>query len=177
MRLFHVKRFVKTLSSKGFFVFLVMALATSCITPRHTVEIKNYVLMENGKEVLGRDKGLTAFIFENNQAKMPFAQFLAFKYNLGSYTDVSYAVDIDGHKMKVFLYENAELEKYFDVSQFMVTRVETNANIVGSRARFLAMSVLSESNEDCLEETSLYRNITINYLEGLKEEYNKTNGF
>jgi hypothetical protein len=169
----HVKPFIKTLCRKGFFVFLAMTLAISCITPRHTVEINSYVLMENGKEVLGKEKGLTAFIFENNQKKEPFVQFIANKYNIGTYTDVSYWVTVDGHKLKVFLYENAELEKYFDVSQFMVSNVETDANIVGSKAKFLAMSVISESNEDCLADNSLYKNITINYLEALKDEYNK----
>lgn len=173
MEMFHVKRFVKTLLSKGFFVFLVLMLATSCITPRHTVEINSFVLMDNGKEVLGRDKGLTAFIFENNQKKMPFAQFLANKYNLGTYTDISYWVTVDGHRLKVFLYTNDELEKYFDVSQFMVTNAETEVNMI-TKARFLAMSVLSESNEDCLEDNSLYKNITIKYLEELKDEFYKS---
>lgn len=174
MGVFHVKRFVKTLDSKGFFVFMMMVLATSCITPRHTVQINSYVLMDNGKEVLGKEKGLTAFIFENNQRKMPFAQFLANKYNLGTFVDISYWVTVDGYRFKVFLYENAELEKYFDVSQFMVSNVETEANIVGSTAKFLAVSVINESNEDCLAENSLYRHITIKYLEGLKDEYNKS---
>jgi hypothetical protein len=172
MGMFHVKRFVKTLSSKGFFMFLVVMLATSCITPRHTVEINSFVLMENGKEVLGREKGLTAFIFENDQSKMPFAQFLANKYNIGTFTDVSYWVTVDGHRLKVFLYTNDELEKYFDISQFMVTNTETKANII-TKAKFLAMSVISESNEDCLEDNSLYKNITIQYLEGLKDEFYK----
>ncbi|MEL1246063.1 hypothetical protein AAEO56_17450 [Flavobacterium sp. DGU11] len=169
-----MKPIIKTLFCKGLFVLLILMLSTSCITPRHTVEINSYVLMENGKEILGKEKGLIAFIFENNQRKMPFAQFVAYKYNLGTYTDVSYWVTVDGYRLKVFLYENAELEKYFDISQFMVSNVETEANIVGSKAKFLAMSVISESNEDCLADNSLYKNITIKYLEALKDEYNKS---
>jgi hypothetical protein len=174
MEMFHVKRSRKTLFSKGFFVFLIMAMATSCITQRHTVEIHSFVLLENGKEVLGKEKGLTAFIFENDQSKVPFAQFLANKYNVGTYTDVSYWVDVDGHRMKVLLYENAELEKYFDVSQFMVTKGVTEGNIVGSTAKFLAISVINENNEDCLADDSLYKNITIKYLEALKDEYTRS---
>ncbi|MGQ2983679.1 hypothetical protein [Flavobacterium sp.] len=168
-----MKRFIKTLSSKGFLVFLILILAVSCITPRHTVEINNFVLMDNGKEVLGREKGLTAFVFENNQSKMPFAQFLATKYNLGNYTDIAYWVTVDGHRLKVMLYTNDELEKYFDVSQFMVTNAETEVNTL-TKARFLALSVISEMNEDCLEDNSLYKNITIKYLERLKDEFNKS---
>ncbi|MES2484564.1 MAG: hypothetical protein V4581_01250 [Bacteroidota bacterium] len=165
--------YIKTLFKKGFLVFLVAITFASCIRPQHTVEIQDYVLMPNGKEVLGRDKGLTAFIFENNPRKIPFVQFIANKYNVGTYVDVSYDVDLDGHRFKVFVYENAELEKYFDMSQFMVTKAETEINIVGSTARFLGMSVINDYNEDCLDDNSLYKNITIAYLKNLTDEYNK----
>jgi len=172
MNMFHVEPFNKTLFKKGFLVFLIAAVLTSCIRPRHTVEIDNYVLVPNGKEILARNKGLTAFIFENNQRKMPFVQFIANKYGLGTYTEVSYDVDIDGHRVKVFVYENAELEKYFDMGQFMVTKAETDINVVGSTAKFIGLSVINEYNEDCLEESSLYRNVAVAYLKNLKDEFN-----
>jgi len=173
-KLFHVERTIKTLfSTKGFLALLLVGcLATSCIKPRHTVEINDYILVPNGKPVLGRDKGLTAFVFENNPRKAPFAQFLANKYNVGKYTEVEYWTDIDGHRLKVLLYENAEFEKYFDASEYMVTNVEPDMNIVGSRAKFIALSVMSETNDDCLADDSLYKNIVANYLKSLKDEYN-----
>lgn len=172
MAMFHVERFLKTLLLKGFFVFLVVILFTACITPRHTVEINDFVLMANGKEVLGRDKGLTAFIFENNKRKAPFQQFIVQKYKLGYTRDIEYFVMIEGIRFKVFLYENAELEKYFDTSQFMVTNFETEVNRIGSSADFIAMSVINDNNEDCLDEGSLYQTIVIKYLRELKYEYN-----
>lgn len=169
---FHVKPFVKTLLNKGFLPFMLMLfLVSSCITPRHTVEINDYILLPNGKQVLGREQGLTAFIFENNQRKMPFAQYVADKYKVGNYTDVAYWVTVDGHKLKVMVYENAELEKYFDTSMFMVSTVEPDANIVGSKANFIAISVINSTNDDCLADGSLYQNITIQYLRELKNEY------
>jgi len=172
MKMFHVERLFKTLYSKGFLVFIMGMLLVSCITPRHTVEIQDYILLENGKEVLGKDKGLTAFIFENNPRKIAFSQFAANKYGVGSYTDVNYEVTIGGDKFRVFVYENAELEKYFDVSQFMVTKAETDSNINGSTARFIALSMINSQNEDCLTEHSLYKNIAITYLKNLKDEFN-----
>lgn len=172
MKMFHVEPNIKTLFKKGFLVFLVIMSFASCIRPQHTVEIQNYVLMPNGKEILGRSKGLTAYIFENNRRKIPFVQFVANKYDVGTYVDVSYDVEVDGHRFKVFVYENAELEKYFDMSQFMVTKAETEVNIVGSTANFLGVSVINDYNEDCLEDNSLYKNIIIDYLKNLTDEYN-----
>ncbi len=77
--MFHVKPFAKALSCKGFSLLLLMLFAVACITPRHTVEIQEYTLMPNGKEVLGREQGLTAFIFEANQSKIPFSQYVGLK--------------------------------------------------------------------------------------------------
>jgi len=174
IKLFHVELYRKSLFNKGFFVFifvLIAILPTSCIKPQHTVEIQDYTLLSNGKQILGKEQGLTAFIFENNPRKIPFQQFLADKYGVGSYNDVSYNVTIDGHPLKVYLYENAEVEKYFNTSQFMVTMQETEDNIKGSNAEFLALSVVTESNEDCLTDGSLYQRVAIAYLKSLKDEY------
>ncbi|WP_237421236.1 hypothetical protein [Flavobacterium sp. Sd200] len=135
------------------------------------MEIEDYVLLENGKPVLGKENGLTAFMFENNLRKIPFQQFIAEKYNLGNYVDVSYDVTVEGYRFKVFLYENAEVEKYFNTSQFMVTMNETEPNIKGSTAKFIALSVINNTNEDCLAEGSLFQQIAIKYLKSLKDEY------
>jgi len=145
---------------------------TSCGTPRHTVEIQDYVLVPNGKQILGKEKGLTAFIFENNQRKMPFVQFAANKHGVGQYVDVSYWVTVDGYRFKVFVYDTDELQKYFDMGQFMVTNQETTQNIIGTAEKFIGLSMITDANEDCLDEHSLFNKIAITYLKSLKEEYN-----
>lgn len=167
---FHVERLLKTFSRRGF-LLLMAILAISCITQRGTVAIDQYVLVPNGKQTLGHDEGLTAFIFENNQRKRPFAQFVADEYGVGVYQDVEYNVDIDGRRFKVFVYENAELEKYFDMTQFITTMTEVEQNIVGSNAKFIGLSMVDDHNQDCLSDNSLYNNIAIKYLTNLKNEF------
>lgn len=172
MAMFHVERFLKTLLLKGFFVFFVGMMFSGCITPRHTVEIDDYILLQNGKEVLGRENGLTCFLFENNQRKEPFQQFLMNKYSLGATDETTYYVMIEGTRFKVFLYSYDELMKYFDLSQFMVSNVETEVNRIGASANFIGMSVIDDYNNDCLAEGSLYQNLVIKYLKELKYEFN-----
>ena len=166
--MFHVKPLLKTLVYKGFFLFLLINFI-GCV-PRYAVDVTDYVLMPNGKSILG-NQGLTAFIFENNPRKIPFQQFVADKYKVGTYTDVEYWVTVDGKRFKVILYDNAELEKYFDTTYFVAANVETETNIVGSKVKFLAVSVINEYNEDCLATGSLYQNMIIEYLRNLKKEY------
>ncbi len=169
--MFHVERKVKSLFQKVVLFLMAIMLSTSCITQRGTVSIDEYILMPNGKPALGHKEGLTAFIFENNQRKRPFVQFVADKYGVGVYQDVEYNVDIDGRRFKVFVYENAELEKYFDMTQFITTMTEVEQNIVGSNAKFIGISMVDDQNQDCLADNSLYRNIAIKYLTNLKNEF------
>ena len=171
-KMFHVEQKIKTLLQKGFFVFFISLIVFSCVTPRHTVEVGDYLLLPDGKHVLGREKGLTCFFFENNQRKQPFQQYLTYKYKIGSTEEISYYITLEGVKFKVFLYTNDELMKFYDLSQFMVSNVETEVNRLGSTANFLGISVIDDYNNDCLAEGSLYQNITLKYLKDLKFEYN-----
>jgi hypothetical protein len=169
--MFHVKLYSKTLLYKGFFLFLILFLVEGCSTPRQAVDVSNYVLRENGKPILGHENGLTAFIFENNPRKIPFQQFIADKFQLGNSADVEFYTMVDGKRFKVLLYDNAELEKYFQTSDFIAANVEPDVNVVGSKAKFLALSVINDYNEDCLADGSLYQNMIIKYLLSLKQEY------
>lgn len=172
MKMFHVKPSVKTLTVKGFLLFLMLIFVpVGCATQRGSIPIDDYVLIPGGKEVLGKKEGLNAFVFENDQTKMPFSQFIGFKYNLPTYTEVEYWVTVDGHKLKVMIYENEELNKYFDMSVFMVRNVETEMNVRGTKANFIAVSVINDANEDCLADSSLYQSLVIKYLKDLKNEY------
>lgn len=175
MKMFHVKRCVKTLIFKGFLLFIMlMFVPIGCATQHGSIPINDFVLIPGGKEVLGKKEGLTAFVFENDQTKMPFSQFVGFKYNLPTYTEVEYWVTVDGHKLKVMIYENEEMNKYFDMSVFMIRNVENEVNIRGSKANFIAVSVINDANDDCLADNSLYQNIVIKYLRDLKNEYYKS---
>jgi hypothetical protein len=169
--MFHVKPYKRTLAVKGFFLFFVLnIILAGCSTPRQLIDVSDHVLRPNGKPILGHD-GLTAFIFENNPRKRPFQQFVADKYNVGNYVDVEYWTTIERKRFKVMVYENVDLEKYFETSNFIASNVEPDANVVGSKVRFIAISVINEFNEDCLADGSLYQNMIINYLRNLKKEY------
>lgn len=172
IKMFHVEQKIKTLFVKGFFVFFAGSLLLGCVTPRHTVEVGDYLILEDGKQVLGKEKGLKCFFFENNQRKQPFQQFVTYKYGIGGTEDLFWYVKLDGKRYKCLMYSNDELMKYYDLSQFMVSNVETEVNRVGSTANFLGISVVDDFNEDCLSPESLFQNAVLKYLKDLKFEYN-----
>ncbi|MEE1897262.1 hypothetical protein GN157_15980 [Flavobacterium rakeshii] len=170
--MFHVERKIKTLFQRGFFLFLLFGVLQSCVTPRQAIDVSDYILVENGKQIYGKEEGLTAFIFQNNPKKVIFAEFLGNKYNLMKFTDIEYWITLEGMKFKVFFYENDEVNKYFDTTDYVASNVVSDSAVVGSKVKFLAISVVNEYNEDCLSDSSLFKNIVINYLKDLKDEYN-----
>ncbi|RYJ43952.1 hypothetical protein [Flavobacterium beibuense] len=170
--MFHVERYNKTLFYKGFFLFLLSTVILSCSAPRYAVDVSDYVLLEDGKHVMGTEKGLTAFLFQNQPTKITFNQFLVEKYDLGKFTEIEYWTTVEGTKFKMMLYTQDELNKYFDTTDFIASnRVPENA-VVGSQVKFLAISVINEFNEDCLADDSLFKNTVIKYLKDLKDQYN-----
>jgi len=172
MRMFHVERKGLSVVSKGFFGILIVVLFSNCGTPRQRTTIPNYLVLRNGKEVLG-NKGLNAFIFENTQNTLTFQKYLVAKYKLDNLQDKDFWVTIEGSKYKLLIYENAELEKYFVVSDFIITTKRPEVAEAFTQPNFIAISMINASNEDCLSDGSLFQNIALNYLQDLKNDFLK----
>ena len=58
------------------------------------------------------------------------------------------------------------------MGQFMVTKYETDTNVIGTKEQFIGISVINNANEDCLANNSLFKQVAIDYLKKLKDEYN-----
>lgn len=169
--MFHVERITQNRIIKGFTsILLIIFILQSCIGAKAGYQIDDYYIAENGKEILGT-KPLNAFIFENNVTNIPFEQFLAIKYKLDNYLTREFWINIDGARYKMIVYENSEFDKYFGISNFAAKNQENIANIVGGQPKFIAISMISEFNEDCLSNKSILQNMATTYLKNLKDEY------
>jgi hypothetical protein len=153
-------------------IILLCFVLTGCIATRERMTIPDYIILRNGKEIPG-NKGLNAFLFENTQNNFYFQKFLTAKFNLDNLQQKDFWVTIDGMKYKMLVYDNAELEKYFQVSDFIVTNQQPEIEETASRPKFIAISMISSTNEDCLAENSLLRNIATKFLKNLKDDYLK----
>src|SRR5690606_4225825 len=100
-----------------------------------------------------------------------FNQYLLEKYHLPKLYDIEYDVVIENTRFKVMLYNQDEIDKYFDTTDYIASNVVPDDAVVGSHVRFLAISVTNDYGDDCLAENSLYKNIILKYLKDLKEEY------
>lgn len=159
------------LTNKRIFVISVFFLITaSCGISKPKYVIDDYALVPNAKAILG-NAGLTAFVFENNQKILPFQQFLIDKFNLQTYNQKEIPFNINDERFVLHMYENDEITKYLNISDF--ARKEQNPDIskMGNQADFIVLSVVNDKNEDCLKDNSLYQNIVIKYLKKLKQEY------
>ncbi len=170
--MFHVERIKnKSCNSLKTVLFLSFFLLISCSTSRQSIQIPDYIIEPNGKEIIGK-KSLSAFIFENNQKNLPLENFLSIKYNTDNIFQNEFWITIDKDKYKIFIYDSAEFEKYFNSANYaMINQLPENAK-KGDQRKFIAISMINAFNEDCLATGSLYQNIAINYLKKIKDEYN-----
>ena len=170
--MFHVKRHIKNVVNKGFLVLLLLfLLLSSCASRKPTIQIPDYILVPNGKEILGNSIGLTAFIFENNTKNVSIEKFLSMKFKSENYFSTEYWVVIEKTKYKMIVYDHADFEKYFNSSNYSVINLEPQNDQSDQQRKFIAISIINANNEDCLADGSLFQNLTVNYLKKLKDEY------
>jgi hypothetical protein len=170
--MFHVKRHIKTIVNKGILVLLLLFfLLTGCGSRKTTIQIPDYILVPNGKEVLGNTVGLTAFLFENNTKNLSIEKFLSMKFKSENYFSTEYWVVIEKTKYKMIVYDHADFEKYFNSSNYSVINLEPQNDQSDQQRKFIAISMINSNNEDCLADGSLFQNLMVNYLKKLKDEY------
>lgn len=169
--MFHVERSLRKLMNKGkFAIMLLFFIFLNCGITKQKYVIEDYTIVPNAKEILG-NKGLSAFVFENNKKILPFQQFISNKFKLSSYNEREFWVTIDNEKYKIILYDNDELMKYINTSDFALANQDPDILNVGSAVDFIAISMITSRNEDCLEEGSLYETMAVKYLKQLKDEF------
>jgi len=174
--MFHVKLNWRKPDIKGIIVvFIHFFVMLGCAGAKQSVQIPDYILVPNGKENVGGNN-LTAFIFENDMKNMPIEQYLSFKFKTDSYFQKEIWVTIEGQKYKLLIYDYNEFEKYFVSTNYSPMNVEPENARSGDMRKFIAISMISSYNEDCLADGSLLQNISVNYLKNLKEEYLHSNG-
>ena len=170
--MFHVKRHRAIVENKGkFYLILFYFILIGCSGSRQTIQIPDYILVANGKEILGNEAGLTAFIFENNTKNLPIEKFFSMKFKSENYFTLEYWVVIDQTKYKMILYDNSEFEKYFNSSNYAVINLQPQSDESDQQRKFIAISMINANNQDCLKDDSLFQNVAVNYLKKLKDEY------
>ena len=170
--MFHVERTLRSRIITGTILVFAAFMIFGCASQRNRMTIPDYVILPNGKQVLGTEP-LHAFVFENTQNHIYFQKYLAAKFDLVNQEQKDIWVTINGTRYKLLVYENAELEKYFQVSDFIITAQHPQMEDKAPQANFFAISMLSERNEDCLSENSLLQNTAIQFLKNLKDDYLK----
>jgi hypothetical protein len=166
-----VKLLLKSAINNGVLgVFILFTLLIGCISTRPTIQIPDYIIVPNGKEVVGK-KNLTAFVFENNLKKPMIEKFLSEKFNTSNYLEKEFWITIDKNKYKIIIYDSAEFEKYFNSANYSVINQEPENSKTGDQRKFIAISMINSYNEDCLADSSLFQNVAIKYLKKLKDEY------
>ena len=167
--MFHVERNKKRHINTAF-ALILWACSMACSGSRNTVQIQDYLLVGNGIE-LQSHVPLTAFVFENNQKNPPIEKFLSLKFKLSNYFDKQFWVTLNNAKFKLVVYDAAEFEKFIGSGNYAQINQEPENAKYGNQPKFIAFSMVSSTNEDCLSDQSLYQHLALTYLKNLKDDY------
>ena len=167
--MFHVERNKKRVINTAF-ALILWVCSIACSGSRNTVQIQDYLLVGNGLE-LQSHVPLTAFVFENNQKNPPIEKFLSLKFKLSNYFDKQFWVTLNNAKFKLVVYDAAEFEKFIGSGNYAQINQEPENAKYGNQPKFIAFSMVSSTNEDCLSDQSLYQHLALTYLKNLKEDY------
>ena len=70
--------------TKKIVILFLCFIVISCGISRQRIEITDYLIVPNGKEILG-NKNLNAFVFENNLKNIPFQQYITAKFKSNNF--------------------------------------------------------------------------------------------
>lgn len=149
---------------------IMLLLTVSCASMRDRDTIPDYVIREGGKNVIG-SAPLNAFIFEDTRQDVYFQDFLIYKFRKSNLVEKAFEVDISGSRFRILLYDGVEFEKYFRSSDFIPTVTVTAGEQNAGKSRFVALSMVDASNQDCLSPNSLWFATATEYLKKLKDDY------
>ncbi len=157
----------------AFLLCLTLSVA-SCGINKQRISLNDYFIHPTGKNL--NSKQLHAFIFENNLKNIPFQDYIATKYNTKNQINKSIQITTNDIALTLIFYDFDDFEKHFGSQNFEQKTVETASEKIGNTNKFLAISVLSQTGEDCLDPNSLLQTIAIKYLNSLKNQYLSNNG-
>ena len=165
---------------------LSLFIFQSCIPLRIAPNITDYKITKGKKFKRSLSKG-QMFIFEDSKEVEQFYNFVNIKFHLNDtnvYDDVPF--EIEGEQYFFAWYEieipnkSVNLIPIFIDVALMASAIDPILEDSYSNRKgnwYLALEVYSDTQPDCLVETSLSREVVLKYLRALKKEYLATHNY
>ena len=168
-------------------LIVCLVFISSCIPLRIAPNIKDYKLAFGKRFKKGLPKK-TVFIFEDPKEANEFYNYVNTKFQLSDYyVDVEVPFDVQGNNYFFSFYEVEIPTKTINLVPLILDGVLTQASdmdpvfdeLYATRTGnwYIAIEVFSETENDCLLESSVSRDIVLPYLRNLKNEYLSTQNY
>lgn len=169
--MFHVERITLNRFVKGITtIFLIIFFLNSCFTVKKIPEIADYhVLNAEDSKVLKKEVP-AVFMFENKKSKRSFQDFLREKWNM-KYENINFIVKIQNEKFVISVLDKMKTKKMITLEDYIFNNSDKEFLKNGEQKKYVAISVIDKTGNDCLKNNSIYQNLVINYLKELKLEY------
>ncbi|QCX01881.1 hypothetical protein FGM00_17820 [Aggregatimonas sangjinii] len=170
-------------------LLLLIFLVQSCIPIRIAPSIEDYKVTR-GKKFKRSLSKRQMFIFENPKDEHHFYDYVNTKYQLGHtnvYDDVPF--EVDGTQYFFAWYEIEIQDKALNLgpslfNAFMNELLDSDddsyisgPDVILNGNWYIAVEVYSDTEKDCLQDSSLSKEQVLNYLRALKKEYLSTHNY
>jgi len=172
---------------RALLTIFVFVFLSSCIPIRIAPNIKDYKVTKGKRFKKGLPKK-NVFVFEDPKETNEFYDYINTKFHLNDYyVDVQVPFLVEGRTFYFSFYEieiptktinliplalDAALNQATDMEPVFE---EAHISRVGNW--YIAMEVFSDTEEDCLLEGSVSRELVLSYLRELKNEYLATDNY
>ena len=159
----------------------------SCIPIRIAPNFREYKLTKGKRFKRGLPKK-TMFIFEDPKDADEFYNYINTKFELNNYlVDVEVPFEVNGNSFFFSFYEVEIPTKTINLIPLVLDGVlsqttemdpvfdEIHTSRIGNW--YIAIEVFSHTEEDCLHESSVSREVVLPYLRELKKEYLATHNY
>ncbi len=177
---------------KKLVLLLSFLFSVSCIPLRVAPSIKDYKVTSGKRFKKGLPKK-TTFIFEDPKNANEFYSYVNIKFGLDDhFVDVEVPFELEGKEYYFSFYEVEINDKALnllpiaidvaacaatDNDEFEPFVATTDNTILREGNWYIAIEVFSETEKDCLAESSTAREVLLPYLRALKEEYLSTHNY
>ena len=158
---------------KKFYIFLLLFLVLfsvqGCFPVKSVPDVSGFTIVEGNENSKNELERLNKFMFQVYRSSIIFERYLDDRFeNEKGFNPKNFRVKVEGVWFNFSVLSEDETSKYIDFTDFVFKKEDPELVKDGKTKYFIAITVVTDENEDCLKIDSFYRYIISNYLNEIR---------
>jgi len=147
-------------------IVLVFLSLMSCISIKNVDDINRYEIVAPKKD---KSSNPNMFVFQINRDRNYFLNYLRDRYShIKGFTPKNFTAVVKDVEFYVSVLSEEDSSTYVDLSDLIFNKDNPEFVKNGKTKRFISITITDINGVDALSNNSFYRNIVVDYLDGLR---------